>query len=488
MAAYVQETGHATGTTSTLSVPVTNAPGAGNLLVARIGFRGSSGGSVSSVTDSKGNTWHIDVSHNVSSGHSALASTVQDVGTLTTSDTISVAFSLTPSNGSSAIVDEFSGMTNTVDTTATASGSTTNRTGGSLTTTNANDLLVAAYAGNGSESAFSVGTGWSAFTTQSLSSGTTEMVEGEYQLVSSTGTYTTAATGSSLTTQGVSAAYKQATGGGGNTFNDSGNGTITLSGSTLASLTFDDSGSGTITLGASASEAWLNSVAASGTITLGASTSEDFSIADAASGTILFGGSGSDDYVPPSGNYNDSGSGTITLSGSRVEAASFIALASGTLQLGGSGSESYGYYDAPIGTITLGASVVEGHSDSWSPTATFFFTGSDFDSWIGGQIALAIGLLLGDHGPLDVLRWRIIHASLDNDYPSGGYEITPAEMSFNTIRVLIPIANAGYIYQWNGSTLQAFHQSGSAGPLVEVPQGTDLSAQAVDLFIMGDHI
>lgn len=211
--AYVGEVGNVSGNASPLVVPVTRAPAAGNLLVARIGFRSSGTTTVSGVTDTKGNTWGIAVQHNVSSGHAAIAYTYQDAGTLTTADTISVAISSSIGNGGNVIVDEFGNpVANGLDQTATGTGSGTARDAGTTAATvQADELVVAAYAANASETAFTPGPGMSAFTTSFLNFGTTNFVEGEYVIVSATGAQTATGTGgASATTQGAMATFKLA--------------------------------------------------------------------------------------------------------------------------------------------------------------------------------------------------------------------------------------------------------------------------------------
>lgn len=221
--AYVKEVGKNTGNATTLVIAVAAAPAAGSMVILRIGFRGSATVTISSVVDSKGNTWAIDVQNNASGGHAALASTEQDIGTLTTSDTITITFSAAPANGAASIADEFSGLATTpTDQTQSGTATTTARAGGTTgTTTQADELVVGCYAGNGTETSFTKDAAYLDFTTKFLVAaiGTTAFVEGQYKIISTTGNQTAPATGGlSVASVGVIGTYKMATGGGGTAF------------------------------------------------------------------------------------------------------------------------------------------------------------------------------------------------------------------------------------------------------------------------------
>lgn len=192
------------GSSTTLVVTVATAPGAGNFLV----LRGSGSVSVTSVTDTKGNTWTIDKAAGATP-LPFLASTKQDVGTLTTSDTITVTYS-SASNNRSAIIDEFSGvMASPLDQTQTAAGAGTSRTAGTTAaTTQANELVVGCFVIGSAETSFTPGAGYSSFTTPFLGG-----LSGEYKIVAATGTQNPTATGGvSATSRGVVATYKLASG------------------------------------------------------------------------------------------------------------------------------------------------------------------------------------------------------------------------------------------------------------------------------------
>lgn len=111
------------GTTAVFSV--TSAPTAGSLLVMS-GFAGNLGATTVAVSDSKGNTWTVDNGPNTSGfGFGFTASTLQAVGALTTSDTVTMTFGVTNTNGVGCDVREFIGASNTVDSTGSNSSNST---------------------------------------------------------------------------------------------------------------------------------------------------------------------------------------------------------------------------------------------------------------------------------------------------------------------------------------------------------------------------
>lgn len=216
-AAYVKEVLHAsptlqvTGTTTVLAV--TAAPGNGSLLLLAVACGGAF--TVNSVADSQGNTWTKDKSQ-TQSNNICVFSTVQNIGPLSTSDTITLTFSGSLSNTHvAATVDEFSGCTKTIDVsnTGTQSVASTTRSAGSLTTLNANDLLFDAYCITATETSFTPTAGFSTPTVAFY--GTSISVERQYQIVAATGTYGGDATGVSAVSAGVSLAYQAAAAGGG---------------------------------------------------------------------------------------------------------------------------------------------------------------------------------------------------------------------------------------------------------------------------------
>jgi hypothetical protein len=215
--AYVKELGKGTqtGTATTYVITLSATAAAGNLAIGRIGT--GSTVTISSVTDSRGNTWTVDKTQG--SGPSAhLVSTGQDVGTLQSGDTITITISGSIAAGT-AIFDEFSGMDITssrVDKTAgNSAGATTARDAGTTAaTTQADELVVGAFAIAGDETSLTVGSGYSHFTSDYINDSATNSIAGEYQIVSATGTQNpTATAGANAAYRAVVATYKAAAGG-----------------------------------------------------------------------------------------------------------------------------------------------------------------------------------------------------------------------------------------------------------------------------------
>lgn len=145
---------------------------------------------------------------------------------------------------------------------------------------------------------------------------------------------------------------------GGTTYNDSGSGTVSLSGSGSESASAADTGAGAIATGGVGAESASASDAASGAISLAGSGTESVAYTDASSGTVSLLGSGVEDYRP---TYTDSGTGTISL--------------------GGSGSESASVEDAGTSSLGLSGSGVEGHEVTGSGSGTIELTGEGVESW-----------------------------------------------------------------------------------------------------------
>lgn len=85
------------------------------------------------------------------------------------------------------------------------------------------------------------------------------------------------------------------------TYNDSGTGTITLTGSRTESHTHTNTATGTLTFTGTRTESASFADARTGTLTLTGTRTETASSADARTGTITLSGSGVEDYAPPGG-------------------------------------------------------------------------------------------------------------------------------------------------------------------------------------------
>lgn len=126
--AYVKEcaTNNNTTTTAAHSVTITAAPAAGNTVVAvlRTGPSTTSGYSYT-ITDSKSNTWTVDASFNNGQNEfMVIASTRQNAGALTTSDTVTFTLNTTRAANAPTLtwIEEFSGMASSSYVTGTPAG------------------------------------------------------------------------------------------------------------------------------------------------------------------------------------------------------------------------------------------------------------------------------------------------------------------------------------------------------------------------------
>ncbi len=189
--AYVQSNSASPNNSAlaTLSAAFTSAQSAGNLNVVAIGW-GSSTIGISSVTDTKGNSYTLAVGPTTMVGGGATTTIYYAkniVAAAAGANTVTVTFS-------SAVpfpdirMAEYSGIstTNPLDVTATATGTSTLANSGSVTTTNANDLLV--------------GSNWFVLGTTSAGAGYTQrQISGwdgdilEDQIVSTVGPYSATA-------------------------------------------------------------------------------------------------------------------------------------------------------------------------------------------------------------------------------------------------------------------------------------------------------
>lgn len=212
--AFVKEVGNAAANpvSATPALTISSAPAAGDLVIVAVAWN-SLTTTLSSISDGKGNTWSVD--QQVPSGSASIScgigSTLQDVGTLTTSDTITLHFSASV-NWLAAVIHEFSGCTDTVDQAASGSATGISRSAGTTaTTTNANDLVYAAFGIGILESSFTAGSGYTAPSPGFYTTATAHAaVDFEYQIVSATGAYNPTGTGGSGTSVGVTAAYMAA--------------------------------------------------------------------------------------------------------------------------------------------------------------------------------------------------------------------------------------------------------------------------------------
>lgn len=162
---FVQVTGsygNAGTSSSTLPVPVTNLPSVGNTLLACVNAPSDPGGTVSSVTDPRGNSWAMD--QDVTAAYASANAWRADIVTEYQAGDV-ITFEMTSSTSySCAAIIEVSGLRGTtVDQQTSAQGNSDTGTC-SVTTTNSGDFLVSM-----------LGTGGSTLVTATAPSGWTDV-------------------------------------------------------------------------------------------------------------------------------------------------------------------------------------------------------------------------------------------------------------------------------------------------------------------------
>ncbi|MBS0421997.1 MAG: fibronectin type III domain-containing protein [Proteobacteria bacterium] len=164
----------------------TSAQGAGDLIV--VGMSWGSSASVSSITDTKGNTYTLAVGPTSFSGAASAVYYAKNIAAAAAgANTVTVTFN-TSTGTPDLRVAEYSGIdtTSPLDVTAVSTGTSATSSSGSATTTNANDLLIGSNAVlSGTAGA---GTG---FTQRQISTQDGNILED--QIVSATGAYSATA-------------------------------------------------------------------------------------------------------------------------------------------------------------------------------------------------------------------------------------------------------------------------------------------------------
>lgn len=89
------------------------------------------------------------------------------------------------------------------------------------------------------------------------------------------------------------------------------------------------------------------------------------------------------------------------------------------------------------------------------------------------------------------LREVDVTVACDDDYPTGGYPITPADVGLSEIYSVSSAVGAGFVFQYvpsgtGGGKLMAYDTSGDAGALTEAASSEDLDAvTAMPLVVRG---
>lgn len=300
---------------ATAVMPAT-VPIGDTVLVAYVGSTTTS--AVSSVTDTKGNTYTVlsDVAGTTS--RIAIAASVLTVA-LTTADTITV--NLAAASGIRTVVaDEFSGLAITQDVAAksAAGTSSTPSTGASAVTVTANTLTFAAFGvSNGTASGtFTQGVGYTKDLEVSTgTSGTNRSLATEHQINMLTGAQIANGTyGTSMAWDALEVVLDQAVAG--TVYTVTGGGASALVGSGVAAATYAPSGSGASALVGSGAASATRVTAGTGISALMGSGAAQATYSAGGTGISALAGSGSvvvEPFVPPAptpGGGGDAWAGT----------------------------------------------------------------------------------------------------------------------------------------------------------------------------------
>lgn len=170
------------------------------------------------------------------------------------------------------------------------------------------------------------------------------------------------------------------------TYNDSGSGAATLSGSASESASATETGAGAVTTGGAGSESAGTSDAASGAVSLAGSAEESAAGIDEGSGTIAIEGFGIEEYAV---GYEDVGTGAIELGGSGAEAASADNASIGSLAASGSGVGSHEVADSGVGAIEVLGSGADSAQWTDSNEGVIALAGSGQEQWSSFRIGTA---------------------------------------------------------------------------------------------------
>jgi fibronectin-binding autotransporter adhesin len=373
-------------TSASMTVTLTGNTIVGNTLVLFVGGRGSF--NVSSVTDTRSNTWTVDLNApDVGANHLFGICRAPVTAQLVAGDVVTINFSGSVGPNREAILEEFTGIltASPVDQTASAAATTaTPSSGTTAATTQDNELLVAAYLSQiVGTAAWSLAPGWLGFPTSELhtvgAASTDRSLHAEYRIVAQQGAQSATTRvwggpgGPFPVTSGI-VAYKLAAVGA-TTNTDAPTGTLTESGSLTEAKQYTETASGTVTLSGTFTEAKKYIDAASGTVTLSGSLVEARTTSDTSSGSETLSGSLSD-----AKRYTDSPSGTLTLSGSSSDAKRFTDSASGSVTLSGSTSEADTQSEGLTGTLTLSGTRTEANTHTGAQSGTETLTGTLTDA------------------------------------------------------------------------------------------------------------
>jgi len=86
---------------------------------------------------------------------------------------------------------------------------------------------------------------------------------------------------------------------------------------------------------------------------------------------------------------------------------------------------------------------------------------------------------------------RVVSVAGPTSYPAGGFTVTISGLKRVVGAFVVPTGGYKASWTWTGNTLTIVAQhydypAAAAGPAVEVPAGTDLSAITFHIFVWGD--
>src|SRR5579875_1857156 len=376
MAAFVQEAGAGafnSGTAaSTFTVSISSATTAGNTLVLLV--KTSSGATLTSVSDTQGNSWAVDLAGAGSTGPNSAAAHAYLTTALGTTDSVTFTISAAE-NGVVAELAELSGVVQTSPLDVTAVDAPTAKAGtisiGPTGSAQAGDIALTMAAEGGTAPAnplvWTVPSGWTEVAP--AGAGTANFMDGAVQVFASGGavsaTWSVSRTNQLMS--GLIVTYRTAS----SALSASGSGSLSLSGAASGQVTLAASGSGSLSLSGSAI----------GQVTLPATGTGSLSLSGSAIGQFAATGAGSLSLsgaaVGQLGQFAATGTGSLSLSGAAVgQLGQFAATGTGSLSLSG----------AAVGQLVLSASGSGSLSLSGSAIGHFAATGAGSLSLSGAAV------------------------------------------------------------------------------------------------------
>lgn len=331
--AWATATNATSSTTIVLTAPA-NGANAGQTLLIPVSSRGFPVGSAGDSRDATNNVYTVDITKGYNANVYISIIRCTFVTGLVSGDTITITFTgAVFQKAASASLWSGIASSSPVDQSVSPAGGFGSAldTGNMAATSNANDLVFGAFAAAaGSGVTYTAGANLTALATLSTdtngATGNSRTVVPFYRIVAATGTYKVNATASTNEQwSGAVVAYKA--GSPTVTYNDSGTGGLTMSGtatSTLRLSTYTDSGSGTLGIlqgaftsslvgaGPQYTGTGAGSLAISGTST--STFVGPIVYTDARTGGLTVGGASASTFIA-SIDYVDSGTGNLVLSG-----------------------------------------------------------------------------------------------------------------------------------------------------------------------------